>query len=115
MEDDIQSSSNQHVESDIVVDAIYQAWDAVFHHQMKHQEQSLKYMYKKYVYFWQISRCTRWNTVSNACYCFPNKMILDGEIKDAKMSSFFLSDFQTLIKHWVPVYFLYELLMSLRK
>ena len=32
MEYDIQSSSNQHVECDIVVDVIYQARDAVFHH-----------------------------------------------------------------------------------
>jgi len=29
---------------------------------------------------------------------FSNKMILEGEIKDAKMSSF-SSDFQTLIEH----------------
>ena len=36
--------------------------------------------------------------VSNAWYCFWNKMILEGEIKDAKMSSF-SSDFQTLMKH----------------
>ena len=40
-------------------------------------------------------------------------MILEGEIKDAKMSSF-SSDFQTLIKHKFPLFFLYELLMSLR-
>ena len=40
-------------------------------------------------------------------------MILEGEIKDAKMSSF-SSDFQTLIKHLFPLYFLYELLISLR-
>ena len=41
-------------------------------------------------------------------------MILEGEIEDAKMSSF-SSDFQTLIKHHkFPLYFLYELLMSLR-
>ena len=39
-------------------------------------------------------------------------MIL-GEIKGAKLS--FLPDFQTLIKHKFPfMYFLYELLMSLR-
>ena len=38
------------------------------------------------------------NTVSNAWYYFSNKLILEGEIKDAKMSSF-SSDFQTLIKH----------------
>ena len=36
--------------------------------------------------------------VSNAWYYFPNKMILGGEIKDTKMTSF-SSDFQTLIKH----------------
>ena len=40
-------------------------------------------------------------------------MILGGEIKDAKMSSF-SSDFQTLIKHQFPLYFLYELLMRMR-
>ena len=40
-------------------------------------------------------------------------MILEGEIKDVKMSSF-SSDFQTLIKYDFPLYFLYELLMSLR-
>ena len=31
-------------------------------------------------------------------YYFSNKMILEGEINDAKMGSF-SSDFQTLIKH----------------
>ena len=41
-------------------------------------------------------------------------MILEGEIKDAKISSF-SSDFQTLIKYQFPSYFLYELLMSLRR
>ena len=98
MEYNIQSSSNQHVESDIVVDSVYQAWDAMFHH------------------FWRILWCfiCWWNIVSNACYYFPNKMILDWEFKGAKMSRF-SSDFQTLIKHWFPLYFLYELLMSLRK
>ena len=40
-------------------------------------------------------------------------MILDGEIKDAKVSSF-SSDFQTLIKLLFPVYFLYKVLTSLR-
>ena len=40
-------------------------------------------------------------------------MILEGEIKNAKMSSF-SSDFQTLNQHYFPLYFLYELLMSLR-
>ena len=37
-------------------------------------------------------------TLSNAWYYLSNKRILEGEIKDAKMSSF-SSDFQTLIKH----------------
>ena len=51
-------------------------------------------------YFWRTSRCFIWwwNTVSNAWYYFSNKMILEGKIKDAKMSSF-SSDFQTFIKH----------------
>ena len=49
-------------------------------------------------YFWRISRCLIWwwNAVSNAWYYFSNEMILAGEIKDAKMSSF-SSSFQTLI------------------
>ena len=41
------------------------------------------------------------------------RIILGGQIKDAKMSSF-SSAFLTLIKHQFPLYFLYELLMSLR-
>ena len=41
-------------------------------------------------------------------------MILEGQIKDAKMSSF-SSNFQTLILHLLPLYFLYELLISLRR
>ena len=45
-----------------------------------------------------------WITVSNAWYYFSNKMILDGEIKDAKMASF-SSDFQTLIIHKILLYF----------
>ena len=51
-------------------------------------------------YFWRTSRCFIWwsNTVSSAWYYFSNKLILEGEIKDAKLSSF-SSDFQTLIKH----------------
>ena len=63
-------------------------------------------------YFWRTSRCFIWwwNTVSNAWYYFSNKMILEGEINDAKMSSFSF-DFQTLIKRWFPLYFLYELLV----
>ena len=40
-------------------------------------------------------------------------MILEGEIKDAKLRSF-SSNFQTLVERYFPLYFLYELLMSLR-
>ena len=45
-------------------------------------------------YSWQTLRCFIWwwNAVSNAWYYFSNEMILEGEIKDAKMSSF-SSDF----------------------
>ena len=51
-------------------------------------------------YFWRTSRCFiwGWNTVSNVWYFFSNKSIFEGEIKDAKMSSFSF-DIQTLIKH----------------
>ena len=33
------------------------------------------------------------HTVSNAWYYFSNKMILEGEIKDAKLSSFFFTKY----------------------
>ena len=43
-------------------------------------------------YFWRTSRwfIWWWNTVSNAWYYFSNRMILEGEIKDAKMTRFFI-------------------------
>ena len=54
--------------------------------------------------------------VSNASYHFSNKMILEGETKDAKINSFFyLISKHSLIKHQFPLYFLYELIISLRK
>ena len=40
----------------------------------------------------------RVKTLSNAWYYFSNKMILEGQIQDEKMTSF-SSDFHTLIKH----------------
>ena len=51
-------------------------------------------------YFWQTSRCLIWwwNTLLNACYYFSNKRILEGEMKDTKMSSF-SSEHRTLVKH----------------
>ena len=39
-----------------------------------------------------------WDAVSNVWYFFSNKIIFEGEIKDAKMSGF-SSDIQTLIQH----------------
>ena len=75
-----------------------QAWDAVFHHQMKHWEENWKYYELRGV-------SSGDKTVSNAWYYFSNKIILEGEIKDVKMSSF-SSDFQTLRKHLFPLYFL---------
>ena len=65
-------------------------------------------------YSWRTSRCFIWwwNTVSNALYYFSNKMILEGQVK--KKISRFSSAFQTRIKHWFPLYFLCELLISLR-
>ena len=51
-------------------------------------------------YFWRTSRCFIWwwNSVSKTWYYSSNKMILEGEIKDAKISRF-SSDFLTLIEH----------------
>ena len=77
---------------------IYQAWDII-----SSSDETLRRELKiqcALEYFWQTSRCFIWwwNTVLNAWYYFSNKMILEGEIKDAKLNSF-SSDFQTLIKH----------------
>ena len=79
-------------------EVIYQAWDTVFYHQMQHQEQSWKYDAQRRI-FWRSSRVFHlvMNTASDAWYFFPNKIILEGEIKDAKLRSF-SSDFQILIK-----------------
>ena len=57
-------------------------------------------------YFWRTSRCFIWwwNTGSNVWYFFSNKITFEGEIKDAKMSSF-SSDIQTLIKHLISFEF----------
>ena len=60
-------------------------------------------------YFWRTLRwfIWWWNTVSNAWYYFSNKMILDGEIKVGKVTSF-SSDFQQSLK-------IYLFCISLRK
>ena len=63
---------------------------------MKHREESWKYDAQRSI-FWRTSMSFIWwwNTLSNAWYYFSNKLILGGELKDDKMSSF-SSDFQTL-------------------
>ena len=64
---------------------------------MKHREESLKYDAQAEYFFDDLRGASSGDeTLSNAWYNFSNKMILEGEIKDAKMSSF-SSDFQTLI------------------
>ena len=70
---------------------LYQAWDALFCHQMKHQEESWK-CDAQWKYFWWISRCFIWwwNTVSSAWYYFSNKMILEREIRTQKWAVFHL-------------------------
>ena len=43
-------------------------------------------------YFWRTSRCFIWwwNTVSNVWYFFSNKIIFEGEIKDANTKQCFI-------------------------
>ena len=79
----------------VILDVTNEAWDAVFHHQMKHREDSWEYDAQRSI-FYELRGVS--NTVSNGWYYFSNKMILEGDIKDAKMNSF-SSDFQTLMKH----------------
>ena len=65
---------------------------------MKHQEESWKYDAQRvFLTNFEVFHLVI-NTVSNVWYFFSNKIIFEGEIKDAKMSSF-SSDIQTLIKH----------------
>ena len=87
----------------------------MFHHQLKHREESRKYDAQRSIF-------DDWNfdvfhlVMKQICLIFLLKQNgLAEEIKDAKMSGF-LSDFQTLIfKHFkFPLYFLSELLISLR-
>ena len=72
---------------------IYQAWDAVFH-LVKRVENTTR----SGVFLMNFEVFHLVKTLSNAWYYFSNKMILEGQIQDAKMTSF-SSDFHTLIKH----------------
>ena len=65
---------------------------------MKHWEESWKYDAQRSIFDELPGILILWrNTMSNAWYYFSNKMILEGEFKDAKMDSF-SPDFQTLVK-----------------
>ena len=75
-----------------------QAWDAVFHHQMN-TEKRIENTTNFEVFHLVIKHCVE------RLILLSNKIILEGEIKDTKMSSF-SSDFQTLLKHLFPLYFL---------
>ena len=67
---------------------------------MKHQEESWKYDAQRSVFDELEGVSSGVETLRRMLdiIYFSNKMILEGEIKDAKMNSF-SSDFQTLIKH----------------
>ena len=71
----------------------------MFYHQKKHWEESWEYD-EQWSIFDKLRGVLSGDTVSNAFYYFSNKMILEGQINDARMSSF-SSDFQTLIKHLI--------------
>ena len=78
---------------------IYQASDAVFHKQMRHWEETWKYSAARCLFDELRGVSSGDETlVSNAWYYVSNKIILEGEIKAAKLNSF-SSDFQPLIKH----------------
>ena len=80
----------------------------MFHHQMKHREESWKYDAPRNIFdeLRGVSSVDDDSVEYLILLQYLNKMILEGKIKDAIMSSF-SSDFQKLI-----LYFLYELLMS---
>ena len=63
----------------VLADVIYQAWDAVFHHQMKHCEESWEYDLQRSVFDEPQGVSSGDETVSNAWYYFSNKMMLQLE------------------------------------
>jgi len=72
----------------ILIDVRYQEWDAVFHHQMKQWEESWKYNVQQSIFDELRGVLYGDETLLNAWYYFSNKMTLEGEIKNAKMSNF---------------------------
>ena len=70
----------------------------VFHHQMKHQEESWKYNAQRSI-FDELRDVSSGDETLCWMLVITNKQKnLEGEIKDARMSSF-SSDHQTLVKH----------------
>ena len=71
----------------------------MFLHQLKHQEESWKYDPQRSIFDELRSVSSGDETLRLMLdITVAKKIILEGEIKDAKVSSF-SSDFQTLIKH----------------
>ena len=77
---------------------MYPEGDAKFNHQMKHWEESWKYDVQWSIFNKLQGVSSGDETRVKCLILLLKKMILEGETKDAKMSSF-SSVFQTLIKH----------------
>ena len=71
----------------------------MFHHQLKHREESLKYDAQQSLF---LTKFEVFHLVMKHCVecliLLIKQNYLEGEVKGAKLSSF-SSDFQTLIKH----------------
>ena len=78
---------------------MFQAFDAVCQHQIKHREESWKYDGQRGI-FDELRGVSSGDEKLRLMLdiTLAKKIILEGEIKDAKVSSF-SSDFQTLIEH----------------
>ena len=68
---------------------MFQAFDAVCHHQIKHREESWKYDGQRGIFDELRGVSSGDETASNAWSFLSNKMILEGEIKDVKNEQFF--------------------------
>ena len=81
------------------MEVIYQTWDAVFYHQMKHQEESWKYDAQRSI-FDELRGVSSGD--ETLCRMFDissqTKSFLKEKLRMQILSSF-SSDFQTLIKH----------------
>ena len=80
------------VHSEVIrfVNVMFQAFDAVCHHQIKHREESWKYDGQRGIFDELRGVSSGDETASNAWYFLSNKMILEGKIKDIKNEQFFI-------------------------